>query len=221
MNTFKNPLLTVVGLVIFVSALLLINAATGETQGGPPPAPTQNVNVVNTSANPVPTAAQGTTTVSGSVNIANTPAVSLATGASVAVNNPASNAVFVRSVDDRLRQIFQTQITVNLTPGSFGDHLAIQIPAGKRLVIEHVSVAGIDNGEEHLRYEITTQANTVQATHRLVSYQQGIPNFYYASQEMRVYGDPSSLVIFGVNRPYGIGTASATMTVSGYFVDVP
>ena len=88
-------------------------------------------------------------------------------------------------------------------------------------MIEHVSVAAIDQGEEHLRYGITTQANTVQATHRLVSYQQGHASFYAASQEMRVYGDPDSLVIFDVARPFGTSTASATMTVSGYFVDVP
>jgi hypothetical protein len=42
-----------------------------------------------------------------------------------------------------------------------------------------------------------------------------------ASQEMRVYGDPDSLVIVDVARPFGTSTASATMTVSGYFVDVP
>jgi hypothetical protein len=39
---------------------------------------TQNVNVVNTTANPVPTVAQGTTAVSGSVNVSNTPNVNVA-----------------------------------------------------------------------------------------------------------------------------------------------
>jgi len=40
--------------------------------------PQQNVNVVNTTADPVPTVAQGTTAVSGSVNVSNTPNVNVA-----------------------------------------------------------------------------------------------------------------------------------------------
>jgi len=234
MKRFKNVVFPAVGFVILVGAFVLTSPSTGHGQGGPP---TQNVTVVNTTANPVPTAAQGTTNVAGNVSVTNTPTVNLAAGASVGinntptvnlgslasvrVNNTAANAVFVSSVDDRVRQIYQVEMQVNLPVGSFGDNTFVNVPFGKRLIIEHVSVVAVALEKKHLRYELTTQANGVQATHRLVSEEQGLSAFYNASQEMRVYGDPGSLVIFSVNRPMGISTASADMTVSGYFVNIP
>ena len=72
MNKLKNTLLAAAGLLTLALMMALINSA--QVHGDD----VKNVNVVNTGANPVPTAAQGTTTVAGSVSISNTPNVNIA-----------------------------------------------------------------------------------------------------------------------------------------------
>src|SRR5262249_59085440 len=62
MNGIKCYLLTAVGVAVLVGSFMLSGAYT--SSAAPPPA-TQDVRVVNTTTNPVPTLAQGTTNVAG------------------------------------------------------------------------------------------------------------------------------------------------------------
>src|SRR5215813_8954976 len=85
MNKFKNYLLATTGFVIFTLTVALINGGRAEGSGtlsntpGSAPTPTSTgsapVTVLNTTSNPVPTSVQGTTTISGNVNVSNTPTV--------------------------------------------------------------------------------------------------------------------------------------------------
>lgn len=75
MSRVKNYVVAAVGLVILASALVFSNPSTVNSAPTPPTTP---VNVVNTPDNPVPTAAQGTTLITGSVGISGTPTVLLA-----------------------------------------------------------------------------------------------------------------------------------------------
>src|SRR6516164_4813188 len=79
---------------VSIFAALALSTLPAVGQKVPPPAmPPQNVVVVNTSGQPVPTAAQGTTTVSGTVNVGNTPNVNVANTPSVNVANTPSVSI--------------------------------------------------------------------------------------------------------------------------------
>ena len=72
MYKLKSFTVTFISLLLFSASILLMSPQPAYGQGG-----TQNVRVVNTSSQPVPTTMQGTTTVTGNVNITNTPTVGL------------------------------------------------------------------------------------------------------------------------------------------------
>lgn len=72
MNNLKNTLPVAAGLLILILMMALINSGKVRSDD------LKNVNVVNTTANPIPTAAQGTTTIAGSLSISNTPNVNVA-----------------------------------------------------------------------------------------------------------------------------------------------
>lgn len=122
---------------VFVLVLLSLAAAAQQkvvtaASGGGSASPS-NVLVVNSTAQPVPTAAQGTTTVAGTVSIGNSPSVSLADGA--IANTKAIDA----------RSIVRLGITPLNTSGQNefqrrGTTTTYYVPAGKRLVITSVSL---------------------------------------------------------------------------------
>src|SRR5215469_2514513 len=74
---------------VLFTALALASAPVFAQQKNPSP-PTQNVLVVNSSGQPVPTAPQGTTNVAGTVNVGNTPNVNVANTPNVNVANTPS-----------------------------------------------------------------------------------------------------------------------------------
>lgn len=91
---------TIIGL-LFGALILLMNTQPAYGQGG-----TQNVRVVNTTSQPVPTTVQGTVT--GDVNVTNTPAVTL---------SPSGNSVQAQQSGTWNVGITGSP-TVNLAPGT-------------------------------------------------------------------------------------------------------
>jgi hypothetical protein len=79
-----------------VVAAIVLAASPALAQGGPNK--TSNVQVVNTAAEPVPTVAQGTTNVEGTVNIGNTPNVNVVGLPAVQIGNDPSAPVPVQDV---------------------------------------------------------------------------------------------------------------------------
>jgi hypothetical protein len=234
MTKIRNYLVTACGFVVLVGAVVLSSPITANSQKAKP----SDVNVVNTASNPIPTLAQGTTTIAGnvsvtntptvnlasgaSVNVTNTPTVNLASGASIGINNTTANPVLVRSVDDAVRQIFQKQVDLIWADGTYGQNTFFSVPSGKRLVIEHVSAIAHDLGQHPTMFRVTTFAGGQQVIHFLVSSSQGESGRQFvASQQMRIYADPGTGVVVGADREFNTGTGTATISVSGYLVDVP
>jgi len=101
----------------------------------------KDVVVTNTTANPVPVSVQGATAITGDVNIANTPSVNVANSPTVQINNSPSSPLLVRDVDNPARHPFQQFIGVD-TIGYNGFSRSFSVPAGQRVIIEHVSASG-------------------------------------------------------------------------------
>jgi len=227
------------GVVLLVGAFVLTMPSTG---GSAPPPPTANVNVVNTPTNPVPTAAQGTTAVTGSVDISGTPTVGLASNARVAINSTATVPVFVRSVDDAVRELFHMQTNMTLADGDIGTTAFFHVPDGKRLIIEHVSASGIIPAGQKLQLNLSTLVNnshqlggSVQVTHFLVPQKLGVGDptsiggsgasieIFNVSQPTRIYADAdpaNTSIVFSAGRGVSTGTGSVSISISGYYVGV-
>jgi len=145
--TYKSKFVFAVSLIAGWALTTL--PALGQTQ----------VLVTNTSAHPVPVVTQGTTTVSGTVNVGNmpgvnvvntptvsivgSPTVTLAPGGSTGVTNVLdgqSNPKPLAVLDDV--QPYQDHCQININNGSFGSCNFQTIPTGKRLVIEEVDSFG-------------------------------------------------------------------------------
>lgn len=85
MKPFAHSILAALGAVVLLVALAILTPATSYSQaprGGPQPS---DVRVINDATEPVPTVAQGTTSVSGTVAISGTPSVAISGTPSVSL----------------------------------------------------------------------------------------------------------------------------------------
>ena len=241
MYEFKRSALALVGVLILVGIATISKphnsrGASG-TSSGAPTSQTQNVNVVNTpSVN-----AQQTGT--WNVGISGTPVVGLdASNNTVkfdAVNNTVkidpTNPLPVRDVDSPARQPFQADATGSFLNGgvSTGDVHITTVPAGKLLIIEHMSALGtMIVGQKMTSVAIYTTLqkfnNGNGVPHFLaISLQGNNPvyneDFFAASQDTRLYADPGTEVTGFALRDSttGLNANAVRFTISGYFVDVP
>jgi len=170
--------LLLIPLVLACFALLPIAQAA--------PSPT-NVNVVNTTASPVP----------------------------------------VRDVDNPARQPFQAEAVGGFADGASttGDITIGAVPAGKRLVIEYVSVFGtMLPGQKMIRASIQTEDVSIYLR---ISPQGsnagGSRDYFIASEDWRVTGKlrPSFRGTGERDSFAGANPDSVTFTISGYLVDCP
>ena len=186
---------------VLVGALALL---TPQASYSNPAGADKGVTVVNTSSNPVPVAAQGTTNIAGNVSVTNTPTVQAQQGGTwtVGVNSWESNPVFVRHAGESARQPVQVAGFVNIDNGTFGTAnplILYTVPDGKRLVIEWASVgANVPAGQRITSFTFSTTAGNTGQGHRLVVYDQGTTfncsAHFTASQQVRFYADPGTQV---------------------------
>jgi hypothetical protein len=204
-----------------------------------------SVVVTNTTANPVPVAAQGTTNIAGNVGVTSMPAVSLAggttvgvssmpavsldsTGNAVQVANTVANPVAVTNVNDA-QQPFQAKTDVQLVVGSnvAGNVPLATVPIGKRLVIESMSLNGFVPAGQKLENAILTANCTGSATicvWSIVPTDEGPwsgSELFGAFQQGRVYVDAGHTILASASRSDIIGAGTATINISGYLVNVP
>ena len=115
-----------------IAAFATACLATGsQAQQGPPNG--LGVNVINT-----PTVNIGNTPLKVTGSVTTSGSVSLAPGSSVSVVNPANNPAITSSVDDPGRSPYQSFLNKNCA-GSECTFAFPAVPAGHRLVIQHVS----------------------------------------------------------------------------------
>lgn len=144
----------------------------------------------------------------------------------------------VRDIDNAARQPFQAELrrlTVR-TSGAIQSFQVAEVPFGKRLVIEHVSfrVRSLEasaEGSAQPRFNtsaaLVTKVNGVPAEHELIVNRAdvGVASFNVASQPLRVYADPGSLVLVNVDGRFKANAGSLLeithLSVSGHLVDVP
>jgi hypothetical protein len=203
----------------------------------PEPAAAQNqptpVRVVNTGAEPVPTAAIGTTNVAGVLGLdplANTvrvgngeqeavpvrPVEVTTVAGTVRVGNTPQNPVWVCSAcESDAVQLF----AAGPRRSAVTDWTIYTVPAGKRLVIEFASTAIIVRRNEDVSARISTTVNGVLGFHPLVLSEAPRGDRLVASHPLRAYADPGTAVVVTTERHSRGGFAGhTTFTLSGYLI---
>jgi hypothetical protein len=203
-----------------VAALLSIGAVA--QQPAPKPSPSTPVTITG----PLPVPVTGSATVSGSVAVTNTPlpvtgTVGLTSGSSVSIANTAANPVLIRDVDGT-KEPFQTRLSGAAANSAGVNSDPISVPAGKVLVIEHVSVAanvgaitsgllvaiGYDTGGLLFDYIPCVPARTNALNH-----------VYACAAQTRMYvtGQPVHISVSTIDAT----DISFGAFVSGYYVNAP
>ncbi len=223
-----------IALSLFATCTLV--AIPAIAQGKPAP-PTQNVLVVNGAGQPVPTAAQGTTNVAGtvnvgntpnvnvantpSVNVTNTPTVNLAGGASVNVTNPLdgqSNPTPLAVLD--AIQPYEDNCIIFFSGVAEGNCYFHAIPSGKRLVIQEFDAkGGIETGLKPIALNFFTPAVGHAFTATFMASSSGF-DYFATHQETRLYVAPSQTPKCFVSLTGNSGQAY-NCALSGFLVDVP
>jgi hypothetical protein len=174
---------------------------------------TPNVKVVNTP----------------SVNVNNLPAVQLAPGTAVTVSgtptvqvgNTAANPVPVHDTATPNRTPFQVAVDVSIPDGSVDGFGTINVPNGKRLVIEYAS-AVVDSQAGPVSYLIFTQdasgsSNRQFLTTSVLDF--GAVKRCVAGQVVKMFFDAPQVFV-NTERPGTTGRAPGLFAISGYLEDV-
>jgi hypothetical protein len=215
--------LTLTGLGILVVAGTLDTVKPGTAHAGKafeavvPGKPSSDVVVVNDASQPVPTVAQGTTNVAGTVAVSNMPPVSVA-------NTPAT-PVYVRDVDNPALQPFTTELVWQVPEGSRGTAATpITIPNGKTLVVEDVNLfAGLPNGQTGFLtcFVPGNPENTLYAFALTDAGTLGGLEGFVGGRAVRIYVQAGALFYCALNRSADAGIANAQLTLSGHYVNTP
>ena len=144
----------------------------------------------------------------------------------VNVINPSSAPVPVRDVDNGM-QPFQEERNISVSSGSGGgSDVVVAVPSGKRLVIESVTArVNLAQGDTPALELVVRAGPPHEHEHYiLVSFQGQAGDgrvLYVGTHDLRAYADPETNVRVQFGRSNADSPASASVTVSGYFVDVP
>lgn len=197
-NTMKPNANRILPIVAVIAVVSLSGLQTSE--GNPP---FENVTVNNTPANPVPVMVQNPTT---AVTIQNTPSVK-------AADNPAFQP-YVQS-GSHFDQI-----------GS-SDSISFDVPAGKRLVIELVTVTlDLPTGQNQATNSLLlNEGSPRQVIHEMTSTAEGDNgggSRFVTTQTLRAYAEAGTgTVKIHIGRNSSASTFGWSVSVSGYLVDLP
>ena len=217
MKRTKSYFIATAIVAVLVGLLALSGGHTSQAAPG-----AQDVNVVNPTDRPVPTRAQGTTAVAGTVQAQQGGSWNVAiTGTpTFQVGNTADNPVWIRD-SVPTREPF-SQVLSNTFAQQGSGLIGFQVPDGKRLVIEFISgLAEVPAGEKCV-VRIQAIANSIPYNHYLTAtYQATFANSddFVISQPITMSADPSTTVNLQWTRS-GNGTAAFIFNVSGYLIDV-
>ena len=208
MSQLRKRVLPVFAVSVLAVALLLAIPLTSNAVPSD-----KDVRVINSTAEPVPTAAQGTTTISGNVAVTNTPTVNIG-GGSISVNN----------FNDG-RQPFQAAANGTQNGTNVSTLGVANVPAGKRLVIEFISVSAQVPPGQHLELaQVLTNQGSGGIFHDLLIHEQ--PDavigdaLFRAVHDLRLYANGGTQVQLVVRRSSGLGLATFGVSISGYLVDL-
>lgn len=143
-----------------------------------------------------------------------------------------------RDVDNPARQPYQAAANVVCFYGTSSatfasDSTTIKVPAGKRLVIETVTIDSLPASGQIPEAWVGVTAGGAGGAHHIplqrmwtaAQYGGGmIYDRYQAMVSVRLYADPGTTVTLGTRRSSTAGTAADMVTsfrVSGYYVNLP
>jgi hypothetical protein len=245
MNRFREYALKAAGFSgLYLGLSMLDSAPAG---AGPTPGPPQqDVTVVNGATNPVPVAAQGTTTVAGTVNIGNTPTVALAGTPSVTVSGTPTvalagpttvtlapggsvavgNTVVVRDSDNPGRNGVSFLISAGGYNASGQPGQLYTVPAGKRFVLESISASGVVDHGRTMHLSLFSPPGTASSLPCVLIDGSGTVgptgplDGYVCNLSTRAYLDPGAVITPYVtaNGTDAVGWIWADVTVSGTLV---
>jgi hypothetical protein len=127
--------------------------------------------------------------------------------------------VWVRDVDNPVRNAFQAEVDVGIDPGHSRGFANIDVPAGERLVIEYISgrASSAELEATQVNLSITTD---VEGSAGFYQYflDEKAPGSWVVNEPVRIYATsgPISLVSF---RAPDTTSLAFTVTVSGHLVD--
>ena len=142
----------------------------------------------------------------------------------VVVNGP-GQAVPVAVVARPATQPFQRQFSLDWPDGEGFATASMQVPAGKRLVIEYASLAAyLQPDGQSMFVRIATTSDGGTAFHTLAVQKQedyGVLKQFGAAHLVRIYAEPGTAVQVSAGRVPFASTANCWVTLSGHYEDVP
>jgi hypothetical protein len=183
---------------------------------------TQPVRVVNSTGQPVPTAAQGTTTVAGTVDVGNTPTVTLSSGSSIAVTNlPDGQGNPTPLATLEAVQVYGAHCILSFDGSDSGACKFTSVPYGKQLVVQEFDAFGrVETGNRP--YEIAVAGTVTVGNYFPYTFMVNTGGFDFLNthQETRVY------VLQGTTPQCFVAVPAISMgiyscNISGFLVDVP
>jgi hypothetical protein len=212
MSKFRSAPLAAAAFMSLVLSLVL--ATLSPTHGAPPPAK-QDVRVVNTLDEPVPTVAQGSTAVTGTVQAEQSGTWTV----------DVAGTALTRNADEPARHAFQTSVAITILHSNSAANGIVTVPPGKRLVVEFMSVFGDAIPDRTLFVAAFTSGAAGEVTHELaLSGPRRFGNdIYTATHPVRIYAD-DALFLRAQHSFVPAGPAQdshVSIGISGYLVDLP
>lgn len=133
--------------------------------------------------------------------------------------------------ETKARRAFQKQVVFDLSKGGRTFTSSLQIPAGKVLVIEHVTAQAWqesndyrDNFPTMFTLTLTSRVDNEVVAHYVPFTGRGIVNYqnlgYLACEKTQLYHDGGSTpLVVTLSRVYHPFPGNATISISGYLVD--
>ena len=164
-------------------------------------------------------------TLLGSIGLAaSRPARSISAGGPVPVQvvNSTATPALTRDVDNGDRQPFQQPFTMNFGRGDTEilDNPVLSVPAGKRLVIETISVSRGFSARGTLNPTISNRLNGISINFALPPVAANGANNPGIMQPTRLYADGNQAVIIRADRSDATFPESDLVSISGYLVNL-
>ncbi len=141
--------------------------------------------------------------------------------ASVIVANTAANPVPVRDVDNGQQPVIVAGSFAIATGQNSASRLLLTVPAGKRLVVETVSISlDIPQGQFLEKLTLTGNHHAFELAPTRLGTNAGV-DWYGGTFAFRTYVDPGAEVIVFGYRNVTSGTTVISAVMSGYYIDVP
>jgi hypothetical protein len=208
------------GMLVLAAACVWAPLAAAQVTRQP-----RKVEVVNTSASPVPTVAVGTTAVTGIVTIDNASSSPVPVSGGVTVANPESSPIPALVVNDRAVTPWHRRVQIDLPDGTRNSLTAFSVPTGQRLVAEDVSISCFVPATQHIVHvRIDYGLASVPPSLFLPVADQGqldAQHFFMGNQHTHLYFEGGTTLLARAFRDDTVGTAGCVMTVSGYLVSMP